>query len=220
LAGEIHLYRKPGGLRFTTPEGRDIFSRLVLYQMRPIDKVLDLASRLDERMLALNDGRMWMAAHMRRGDFVRAGWVMEQSIQAHLGRVRNHLLAGRNVLRSLREPEMKAYDVPDVTVDLSVLHRHLPGDNDKVYIATDERDKGNLTYLTDNGVVLIQNLLTIEDRHEFGWQLMITDVLAIVEQATLARAAYFYAHAMSSVAGGVINFRAARGADPRTALVD
>jgi hypothetical protein len=90
----------------------------------------------------------------------------------------------------------------------------------RVYIATDERDRGNLTYLTDHGVVLIQNLLTIEDRHEFGWPLMITDVLAIVEQATLARAAYFYAHAMSSVAGGVINLRAARGADPRTALVD
>jgi len=163
---------------------------------------------------------MWMAAHMRRGDFIRAGWVMEQSIEDHLERVRNHLLAGRATLRSIRESDAKTYDVPDVTVDRSIFHRHIPEDNDKVYIATDERDRGNLTYLTDHGVVLIQNLLTIEDRHEFGWPLMITDVLAIVEQATLARAAYFYAHAMSSVAGGVINFRAARGADPRTALVD
>lgn len=88
LSGEIHLYRKPvsnvflpifrgliylclickGGLRFTTSQARENFSRLVLYQMRPIDKILELASRLDERMLALNEGRMWMAAHMRRGD--------------------------------------------------------------------------------------------------------------------------------------------------------
>jgi hypothetical protein len=36
--------------------------------MRPIDKILDMASRLDERMLNINGGRMWMAAHMRRGD--------------------------------------------------------------------------------------------------------------------------------------------------------
>lgn len=77
-----------------------------------------------------------------------------------------------------------------------------------------------MAYLTDNGAVLIYDLLTMEDRHQFGWPLMLTDVLALVEQATLARAAYFYAHAMSSVAGGVINLRAARGADPRTALVD
>lgn len=51
------------------------------------------------------------------------------------------------------------------------------------------------------------DLLTIEDRHAFGWALMFTDVLALVEQATLAHAAFFYAHAMSSVAGGVINLR-------------
>ena len=36
---------------------------------------------------------------------------------------------------------------------------------------------------------------------------MFTDVLALVEQATLAHAAFFYAHAMSSVAGGVVNLR-------------
>jgi len=77
-----------------------------------------------------------------------------------------------------------------------------------------------LTYLADHGVVLVYDLLTIEDRHRFGWPLMITDVLGLIEQATLVRAAYFYAHAMSSVAGGVINMRAARGADPRTALID
>jgi hypothetical protein len=77
-----------------------------------------------------------------------------------------------------------------------------------------------LTYLADHGAVLVHDLLTIEDRDEFGWPLMITDVLGVLEQATLAHAAYFYAHAMSSVAGGVINLRAARGADPRTALVD
>jgi hypothetical protein len=92
--------------------------------------------------------------------------------------------------------------------------------NFRFYIATDERDSGNLTYIAEHGAVLVSDLLTIEDRRQFGWPLMISDVLSILEQATLAHAAYFYAHSMSSVAGGVINMRAARGADPRTALLD
>lgn len=49
---------------------------------------------------------------------------------------------------------------------------------------------------------------------------MVTDVLALVEQSVMARGYYFYAHAMSSVAGGAVNLRAARGADPRTTLID
>lgn len=161
---------------------------------------------------------------------------MDKTIQGHLDRVRNHLAAGRNILRSLRDSDLKTYDVPNVTADQSILRLNPPEDQDKYadldcaafwlinsnrfYIATDERDPSDLAYLADNGAVLIDDLLTIEDRHQFGWSLMLTDVLALVEQATLARAAYFYAHAMSSVAGGVINLRAARGADPRTALVD
>lgn len=90
----------------------------------------------------------------------------------------------------------------------------------RFYVATDERDPNSLKYLTENGVVLTRDLLTIEDRREFGWPLMLSDVVAVLEQATLARAAYFYAHAMSSVAGGVINMRAARGTDAQTALLD
>lgn len=90
---------KKGGLRFTTAEGRDQFSRLVLHQMRPIDKVLDLADLLNQRMLALNSGRMWVAAHMRRGDceFVRvcdvfrsAEHLLPFSCQYRVGHGKNH----------------------------------------------------------------------------------------------------------------------------------
>jgi len=220
LTGEIHLYRKPGGLRFASMHNREIFSRLVLYEMLHTDKVLDLADRFHERMSKRNGGRMWVAAHMRRGDFVRAGWVMEKTIQDHLDRVRSRLATGRNLLRSLRESDIQPYQVPDVTADQSLLHTNPPEDHDKFYIATDERDPTSLAYLAENGAVLFYDLLTMEDRREFGWPLILTDVLALVEQATLARANYFYAHAMSSVAGGVVNIRSARGADQRTALID
>lgn len=49
---------------------------------------------------------------------------------------------------------------------------------------------------------------------------MLTDVLALLEQSLLSHAGYFYAHAFSSVAGGVMNLRASAGADPRTAFLD
>lgn len=90
----------------------------------------------------------------------------------------------------------------------------------RFYIATDERDPGNLAYLREHGAVRAPDLITIEDRRRFGWPLLLTDVLGIVEQDLLARASFFYAHALSSVPGGVINLRAANGADPRTAQVD
>jgi len=90
----------------------------------------------------------------------------------------------------------------------------------RFYISTDERDPGNITYLTQHGAVLISDLLTIDDRRAFGWPLMLTDVLGVVEQTLLAHAYYFYAHAMSSFAGGTFNLRAVRGLDPQTAAID
>lgn len=56
---------------------------------------------------------------------------MEQTIEAHLGRVRNHLITGRATLRTIRESDARTYDVPDVTVDRSIFHRQIPEDNDK-----------------------------------------------------------------------------------------
>ena len=68
LEGEIHLRRKPGFLRFTTPEARDAFSKMVLESFRPVERVMALARRIADRMTEGNGGRQWMGAHMRRGD--------------------------------------------------------------------------------------------------------------------------------------------------------
>lgn len=90
----------------------------------------------------------------------------------------------------------------------------------RFYIATDERSPEGLEYIRTHGAVLIQDLLFPEDRRLVGWPLLYTDVLALLEQSIMAHAAYFYAHAMSSVAGGVVNMRGARGLDPRLTLID
>lgn len=68
IEGEIHLNRKPGSLRFTTEEARDNFARIVLQDIHVTSRVVELAQKIIERMDMLNDGRSWMAAHMRRGD--------------------------------------------------------------------------------------------------------------------------------------------------------
>ncbi|EUC66781.1 O-FucT domain protein, partial [Rhizoctonia solani AG-3 Rhs1AP] len=221
LAGETHLNRKPGGVRFVHSEQRDLFASTVLHDMRPTGPVRRLADKIYDRMEKIVEGRQWMGAHMRRGDFVDHGWVMENSIENHLGRIKQRLSNGRKVLHEIYDSkQIQIYEVPNVEPEQEVFHRPPPRDGDSFYLATDERSKDGLEYIRKNGGVLISDLLTLEDRQDFGWGIMITDVLAIIEQTVLSRSAYFYAHAMSSVAGGVVNMRAARGADRRAALID
>ncbi|KIJ61486.1 hypothetical protein HYDPIDRAFT_96607 [Hydnomerulius pinastri MD-312] len=220
LHGEVHNGRKPGSLYFTSPASRSRYSQTVLYNIRLTDNVLSLAAQLKDRLIEMNSGRLWMAAHMRRGDFARLNWAMEADFGAHLERIKRHLREGRETLLSMHGGKANTYNVPNAEPDLSIVSLDPPEENDKYYIATDERDPKNLEYLREQGAVLITDLLTNEDRREFGWSIMLTDVLALLEQATLSHAAYFYAHSLNSVAGGVMNLRAGAGADPRTALLD
>lgn len=158
---------------------------------------------------------------------------MEKTIEGHLERIKISLAAGRATLRAMQGTVVTTYDVPDAVPDNSIVYLSRPEETDKYvptssqrrsvlitclclcayvprfYLATDERDRGKMAYLTAHGAVLIDHLLTRDDRREFGWELMLTDVLGLVEQAVLARASYFYAHAMSSYAGGTINMRGA-----------
>lgn len=62
LKGEVHLSRKPGGLRFTTIERAHEFAGLVLRDMRNTPAVRNLALRLIERIDTINDGRLWQSA--------------------------------------------------------------------------------------------------------------------------------------------------------------
>ncbi|KAG8903164.1 hypothetical protein FRB99_003665 [Tulasnella sp. 403] len=221
LDGETHLGRKPGNLRFTTPEARDDFARAVLYSLHPTPTVWRLAEKIAKRISDKVEGRMWMAGHMRRGDFVREGWVMEKTIEDHLSRIKNRLDTGRDILTKIVETQdVQPFDVPDVKPDLTQLTLQPPAPGDSFFLATDERSPEGLEYLRTHGALLTLDLMTIEDRREFGWPIMLTDVIALVEQVVMSKGYYFYAHAMSSVAGGAVNLRGARGADKRTTLAD
>lgn len=53
---------------FTTPTARNGFTDIVLRQLVHVEAIRQLADAVAERMKELNGGRMWVAAHWRRGD--------------------------------------------------------------------------------------------------------------------------------------------------------
>ena len=149
---------------------------------------------------------------------IRAEWVTEKTPEANMRRVKNRLELGHSVLEHLGN--VTTYDIENVEPDMEQTILAPPLPNDRFYVATDERDPDALRVFREAGGVFLTELLEMEDKREFGWQLMFTDVRALVEQSLLAHSAYFYGRKMSSFAGRVANLRAARGADRRTALLD
>jgi len=143
---------------------------------------------------------------------------MEKKIEDHVKRVKNRLEKGRSVLEHLEN--VTTYDIGDVEPNMEQILFPPPLPDDRFYVATDERDPDALRVISDAGGVFLTDLLEMEDRRTFGWPLMLTDVRSLVEQMVLAHSAYFYGHIISSCAGRIVNMRAGRGADPRTALLD
>jgi hypothetical protein len=143
---------------------------------------------------------------------------MEMTPEAHVSLVKDELEIGHSVLSQLGD--LMTYDIENVEPDMGQTTLPPPLPDDWFYIATDERDPDALRVFSEAGGVFLTDLLEMEDIRTFGWALMFTDVRALVEQSLLAHSAYFYGHSMSSFAGRVANLRAARGADPRTAVLD
>jgi len=116
------------------------------------------------------------------------GWVSESTIEDHINRVRDRLEAGRSILEHLGNAT--AYDIEGVepNPDLSTLSPPLL--NAPFYISTDEQDPQAVEVIRKAGGVLLSDLLTMEDRREYGWPLLLKDVRAVVEQGVLAHSAY------------------------------
>jgi hypothetical protein len=136
--------------------------------------------------------------------------------------VKQQLASGRNVLRGINNEHPSRLPNPDDPFVTSLL-RCPPTEPiiySRFFLATDERSPEALQHLRSNGAILINDLLRPDDRWIVGWPLLLTDVLSIMEQAVMSKAAYFHATAVSSVAGGVMNMRAAEGKDARTSILE
>lgn len=57
-----------GGLRFTTQAAMEDYQRTAVWDVRPPMPFITLAAKLDQRLRALNQGRLWLGGHMRRRD--------------------------------------------------------------------------------------------------------------------------------------------------------
>ncbi|KAI9450389.1 hypothetical protein BJY52DRAFT_179566 [Lactarius psammicola] len=221
LAGETHLGTKPGAMRFTEEQGRNRYASTVVHSLIPPQKVFDLAEVLSSRMRSRTEGRLWMGAHMRRGDFIRIGWAMETSPEAHVRRVKERLQSGRFLLADLHnQGYLTTCNIDGAKPDPEQTAFPPPRAEDPFFVATDERDPDARRKIADAGAVFVSDLLTMEDRNAFGWSLMYTDVLAVVEQQLLVHSAFFYGPGLSSFAGSVVNMRAARCADSRTFILE
>ena len=143
---------------------------------------------------------------------------MEWRIEDHVERIKDRLEKGRRILSHLQD--LTTYDIENVEPDMEQTAFPPPLPGDRFYVATDERDPDALRVIQDGGGVFLSDLLEMEDRRLFGWPLMLTDVRALLERLVLSHSAYFYGHMLSSYSGRVVNMRAARGADRRTAFID
>jgi len=219
LEGEMHDNRKPGFLRFTNIANFQYFTQTVLHDMRSPPHLAALAVQVGERMRRRADGRLWRAAHFRRGDFIKMGWA-SSNIRRHIDLVKKKLSLASEKWREIRSNETANLNIPKTRWNPTMFEGEIPRDGDPFYIATDERRPQILDYIRSQGGVLIMDLLEPQDREVLGCALQITDILAVVDQHVLARAAYFYGDGRSSVTGGVLNLRSIHGWDSRTTDVE
>ncbi|KZO96223.1 hypothetical protein CALVIDRAFT_545606 [Calocera viscosa TUFC12733] len=221
LEGETHLWRKPGSLRFTTAMARSDFVGMVLHSMQPHPRVKEIGILMARHLSERVGGRMWLAGHLRRGDFVELGWALAHDIAPHLKMVTDAFDRGKETLRQIKESgDAHVAPVPDVQLNTSVWALDLPQQGDPFFLATDERGTDELTYCRSQGALLTPDIISFADRRLYGWELLFSDIVMLVEQVTMSQSAFFYGYGASSVAGGTLNQRAARGMDPRTGVVE
>ncbi|GAA98257.1 hypothetical protein E5Q_04940 [Mixia osmundae IAM 14324] len=174
FSGDIHDQRKPSGMRFSTEAARAAYMAIVLKAVRPTRTVLQVADNIADAMRDRLQGRVYLSAHMRRGDFVQIAWAQRQSYQDHLALVLDNLAVARADLTLRFHPDDQ------------------PGPNDPFYLATDERDPEALDYFRRNGAILQSDLITSHDRAILGPSQHFGDLVALVDQQVLARSAFFF----------------------------
>ncbi len=64
----ISPFRQKGAMRFTEDRARTRCASMILHAFVQPQQILALGEILAERMRQLNGGRLWMGAHIRRGD--------------------------------------------------------------------------------------------------------------------------------------------------------
>ncbi|GAA5824421.1 hypothetical protein JCM5353_005032 [Sporobolomyces roseus] len=192
LQGNLHDQRKPGSVYFSTRKARDDFTEMVVNGIRAPKRIRIVGERVAKRMEERVEGSRWVAAHLRRGDFVGIAWSPSKDADVHFNKTRGALDEGVKVLGKHFEDR-------------------LPRLNDPFYLATDESNSTYLEHYRSAGAVLLSDLLLPSDLAYLGPISSYNDILALVEQQVLARSDFFAGSELSSTTGGAVNVRTGLG---------
>jgi len=113
----------------------------------------------------------------------------------------------------------KVYAFNDNSVVRRLTESDLPLTSDPFFLETDESSPETLQKLKSLGAILIDDLLTPEDRGELGWPVLFGDYLGLLSNLLAARSAYFVGSSGSSLTGVCLNLRMAMGLPARTAVM-
>jgi ribosomal protein S27AE len=130
-------------MRFTSSAARDAYTQIGLYAMRAPEKYWHVAARVEAHMRAKCGGRMFMAAHIRRGDcessfsiyhvrrlirypVIRFGWTPDENLDTHVKLVRAKLKRGGKVLADIKAE----YNGNAERTDTEIAKYEPPQDND------------------------------------------------------------------------------------------
>lgn len=98
LQGNLHDQRKPGSVYFSTRKARDDFTKTVVNGIRAPKRIRIVGERAAKRMEERVEGRRWMSAHLRRGDFVGIAWSPSKDADVHFNKTKAALDEGVKVL--------------------------------------------------------------------------------------------------------------------------
>jgi len=112
LQGNLHDQRKPGSVYFSTQKARDDFTEMVVRGIRAPNRIRIVGERIAKRMQEKVDGRRWMSAHLRRGDFVGIAWSPSKDADVHFNKTRAALNEGVKVLAEHYEDRLPKSNDP------------------------------------------------------------------------------------------------------------
>jgi hypothetical protein len=204
LDGDPHIFgRQP--LRFSSESGKNYYEMCVLQYIRYSPEVFNAYNYVKNRLEIKLNNRPYVGIHIRRGDFLRLGWVGEldntdiliEAIERGLKKV--HKLYEKN----------KPSDTPNPSSRVGLSNYWI--------LSTDDRNISLLNrFSTIGGLSLFDILAEDPDvkknfYDKYYHLVNFGDWMGLIEQLILADSYFFIGMQTSSFSGGVFNLRASLG---------
>ncbi|KEI41087.1 uncharacterized protein L969DRAFT_86335 [Mixia osmundae IAM 14324] len=177
-----------GGMRYSTSDARDRHTAMMLESLVPPQHIQSVAASMALAFSTAADGRAWTGIDLSPSEGSRQDSLAAQTL--------DKLHAARIALRSHIGPN------------------RAPEEDDAFYFYTNQPESSaEVVQLRENRGIVLQNMLAPADRRELGYAADFPDLLDILYEQLLARSDYFIGSLNSTLSGGVLNSRQARGGE-------